>query len=221
MNTIKLDLTYKLFYRNAYSLSWERLIKKNQTLGITIGYQEFPKVFLGENIESRENIVSGGYKFGAEYRFYLQKGNKFDAPRGVYIGPYFTVLGVNSSRDFIFSKGEIQEEASYKANFQLISVGAQLGYQFVFNDRWTLDLVMIGTSLTNYNAKMRLEGDFSFDPKEVQDEILQATIDKFPGLNDLLEGKELDSSGKVDTFRLGYRYQVLIGYRFGKKFKKN
>lgn len=221
-NTLKLDLTHNLIYRNAYNLSWERITKQNQSLGFTVGYQEFPQIFnLGESIEGKRENDSGGYKFGTEYRFYLRKENKFSAPRGVYIGPYFTVLGFNTSRGITYTGGEVPEDASYNAKFRLYSVGAQLGYQFVFNDRWSLDLVLVGPSLTRYNAKMRLEGDFEFDPEDVQNEILEGMIDKFPGLGDLLNDKELDSSGKIDVLGIGYRYQFLVGYRFGKKFKKN
>ncbi|OOG78115.1 DUF3575 domain-containing protein [Algoriphagus sp. A40] len=220
-NTIKLDLTHNLIYRNAVNLSWEGITKQNQTLGFTVGYQEFPQIFnLGENIEGKRENDSGGYKFGTEYRFYLKKENKFSAPRGVYIGPYFTSLGFKTSRDITYTGGETPEDASYNAKFRLYSLGLQLGYQFVFNDRWSLDLVLVGPSLTRYNANMRLEGDFEFDPEDVQDEILQGLIDKFPGLDDLLDDKELDSSGKIDVLGIGYRYQFLIGYRFGKKFKK-
>jgi len=222
MNTIKLDLTHNLLYRNAYNLSWERIMKPNQTLGITLGTQKLPKILnLGENIEGERSDNSGGYKVGAEYRFYLKKENKFAAPRGVYIGPYFSVLGFNTARDITYTGGETPQEARYNARFNLFSLGGQLGYQFVFNDRWTLDLVVVGPSLTRYDARMRLEGDFEFDADDVQNEILDALIDKFPGLDDLLEDKELDSSGKVDVVGIGYRYQFLIGYRFGKKFKKN
>ena len=217
-NTIKLDLTHKMLYRNAYNLSWERLVKKNQAVGFTAGYQEFPQIKrLGDNIEGKRESVSDGYKFGAEYRFYLRKENKFRAPRGVYIGPYFSTLGFNTARDIIYTGGEMAEEAHYRSKFRLYSLGFQLGYQFVFNDRWSLDLVMVGPSLTRYNGSMKLEGDFEFDPGDVQNEILEALIDRFPGLSDLLNEKELDSSGNVDVFGLGYRYQFLIGYRFGKK----
>ncbi len=217
-NTIKLDLTHNLIYRNAYNLSWERLTKPNQSLGFTAGYQEFPQIVnLGENIQAKRESEAGGYKFGAEYRFYLQKENKYAAPRGVYIGPYFTVLGFNTNRDIVYNTDNQPQDARYNAKFRLYSVGAQLGYQFVFKDRWSLDLVLVGPSITRYNASMRLEGDFEFDPEDVQNEILDALIDKFPGLSDLLNDKELDSSGKLDVIGIGYRYQFLIGYRFGKK----
>lgn len=221
-NTIKLDLTHSMIYRNAFNLSLERLTKKNQSFAITAGRQEFPKMLnLGENIEGKREDNSGGYKVGMEYRFYLQKENKFSAPRGVYIGPYLSVLGFNSERDIVYTGSEEPEEAKFDSKFHLFSLGAELGYQFVFNDRWSLDLVLVGPSYTRYNARMNLTGDFQFNPEDVQNEILQALINKFPGLEDLLNDKELDSSGNVDTWGIGYRYQFLVGYRFGKKFKKN
>ncbi|GAB3222078.1 DUF3575 domain-containing protein [Algoriphagus aestuariicola] len=216
-NTLKLDLTHNLIYRNAYNLSWERITKPNQSMGFTVGYQEFPQVLnLGENIEAKRESDAGGYKFGAEYRFYLKKENKHAAPRGVYIGPYFTTLGFNTSREIVYTQTAEPQEARYGAKFRLYSLGAQLGYQFVFNDRWSLDLVLVGPSITRYDAGIRLEGDFEFDPEDVQNEILDALINKFPGLSDLLNEKELDSSGKLDVLGIGYRYQFLIGYRFGK-----
>ncbi|MBN7812520.1 DUF3575 domain-containing protein [Algoriphagus sp. H41] len=220
-NTLKLDLTHNLLYRNAYNLSWERITKPNQSMGFTVGYQEFPQVFnLGENIQARRESEAGGYKVGAEYRFYLRKENRHAAPRGVYIGPYFTTLGFNTTRDITYTATTEPQDASYVAKFRLYSLGAQLGYQFVFNDRWSLDLVLVGPSITRYNAGMRLEGDFEFDPDDVQNEILDALIEKFPGLSDLLNDKEFDSSGKVDVLGIGYRYQFLVGYRFGKYKKK-
>jgi hypothetical protein len=40
-----------------------------------------------------------------------------------------------------------------------------LGYQFVFNDRWSIDLVLIEPYISNYNFKAQLQGDFDFDPE--------------------------------------------------------
>lgn len=216
-NTIKLDLTGNLIYSNSFSLSYERLFKQNQSLVLTAGIQEFPEIIkFGENVEGKREEARSGHKFGAEYRFYLQKENKFSAPRGVYIGPYVTALGFKSDRKIVYSGTDVPEEADLKSRLNILSVGAQLGYQFVFNDRWTLDLVLIGPSYSRYNFQTQLKGDFEFDAEDVQNEILLALIDKFPLLEDLLNEKELDSTGTLDTWALGYKYQFLIGYRFGK-----
>ncbi|WP_175574380.1 DUF3575 domain-containing protein [Algoriphagus marinus] len=216
-NTIKIDFTGNLIYSNHYNVSFERVVKQNQSYVVTLGYQEFPKIInLGQYIEGERDINRSGYRVGAEYRFYLKKENKFAAPRGVYIGPYVTSLGFKSDQGIVYSGSDVLEEADMRSRINIFSIGAQLGYQFVFNDRWSIDLVLVGPSVSKYNFKTQLEGDFNFDPEDVQDEILQALIEKFPLLEDFLNEEELNSSGRLNTWSLGYKYQFLIGYRFGK-----
>lgn len=109
----------------------------------------------------------------------------------------------------------VTDEATLNFHLRVHNFGAQLGYQFVFNDRWTIDLVLIGPSFSNYRAKMKLDGEFTFDPEDIQNEFILELIDQFPILEDVLSGQEVDAKGKVDTWGLGYRYQFLVGYRFG------
>ncbi|MDI1323976.1 MAG: DUF3575 domain-containing protein [Algoriphagus sp.] len=211
-NTVKIDLTSYFLYRDAIVFSYERVVKPHQSFGITLGYETFPSISQSSIIKEDNR---GGYKFGGEYRFYLAKENKFAAPRGVYIGPYFSSHGFSTERFLeVEQDGEI-EEGTLNSQLRVHNFGAQLGYQFVFNDRWTIDLVLIGPSFSNYRAKMKLEGDFTFDPEDIQNEYLLELIDQFPILEDVLSGQEVDAKGKVDTWALGYRYQFLVGYRFG------
>lgn len=219
-NTIKYDLTSHLLYQNTWSFSYERVVKKNQSFGLTLGYLEFPKITnFGDGITAEKKDSKSGFKYGAEYRFYLAKENKYSAPRGVYIGPYFSNLGFKSDRQIEYEDGNNIESALLNSKLNILNIGGQLGYQFVFNDRWVLDLVLIGPSISRYNFKLDLEGDFNFDPDEVQQEILDALIQKFPLLEEVIDEKKLESSGILDTWALGYRYQFLVGYRFG-KYKK-
>ncbi len=218
-NTIKLDITSNLVYRKALNVSFERVTKPNQTFAITAGYQEFPKLLsLGTGIQSDEG-KKNGFKFGGEYRFYLKKENKHQAPHGVYIGPYLTYLYFKNERNLLITADDgSKTEAFYKDNLNVLNVGFQAGYQFVINDRFTIDLTFIGPSLARYGAKFQLDGDFTVDEEhEYQNEILKTLVDRFPGLDELIKNKEVDKNGKVDTWSFGYRYQVLIGYRFGHK----
>ena len=100
-NTIKLDLTSNLLFRNALNISYERVRRPNQTYAITVGYHEFPKVTsIGNGIETTDDSKKRtGFKVGGEYRFYLKKENKYQAPHGVYIGPYASYLNFNNERD--------------------------------------------------------------------------------------------------------------------------
>ena len=220
-NTIKLDLTSNLLFRNALNFSYERVRRPNQTYAITVGYQEFPKLTsIGTGIVTTDDSKKRtGFKVGGEYRFYLKKENKYQAPHGVYIGPYASYLNFNNERDIrITADDGTVQDAFFKSNINVLNIGFQAGYQFVINDRFSIDLAFIGPSISRYSAKFRLDGDFDIDEEyEYQNDILKALVDRFPLLDDLIKDKEVDKNGKMDTWSFGYRYQVLIGYRFGHK----
>jgi len=219
-NTIKVDLTSRMLYRNSFVLSYERVINNKRTWSVMAGYQQLPQVSVfGTNIAVVRDASETGFKFGGEYRFYLAKENKFAAPHGIYVGPYFTYLGFSNGRDIEVNLSGTPEPASLRTRFDVINLGVQIGYQFVFNDRWTIDLSFMGPSLSHYRAEMSLGGNYTFDPDEVSNEILQELINRFPSLGDLLGGSTLVSNGKLDAWAFGYRYQIQVGYRFGKKIK--
>jgi hypothetical protein len=220
-NTIKFDFTSSLIYQRAYNFSYERVTKPNQTLAVTMGYQQFPRVSsFGSRIKTTDDSRKAtGFKVGAEYRFYLKKENKYRAPHGVYLGPYTSYLTFDNERliEVTADDGTVTE-ASLTAKMNVFNIGVQAGYQFVINDRWTIDLSFIGPSISRYSAKFQLGGDFEIDEEhEYQNEILKALVEEFPLLDDLIKDKEVETSGKFDTWAFGYRYQILVGYRFGHK----
>jgi hypothetical protein len=220
-NTIKLDITSHWLYRNAVVFAYERTVKNrpNQTWGITAGYQVFPGLSGSDfdTINVKREFNSSGYKLGGEYRFYLQKENKFNAPHGIYVGPYTTLHNYTNSRNIEVLNNGSFESATLKTRFNIYNIGVQLGYQFVIKNRWTIDLVFIGPSISYYSANVNLGGNFTFDPDDISNEILLALIDKFPSFEELIDEGEIKSAGKLDVWSLGYRYQFQVGYHFGRK----
>ncbi len=221
-NTIKVDLTSYWLYRNALTFSYERVTKNKpfQSWGITAGLQEFPSLegdFGGVSVKRDYN--ASGIKLGGEYRFYLKKENKYKAPRGVYLGPYTTFHNYSNTRSIEVDNEGTIENAILKTDLSIFNIGVQLGYQFVLNNRWTIDLVFVGPSISNYKLKTKLDGDFSFDPDEITNEVLLALMDKYPGLSELISEGELVSQGKANKWAYGYRYQLQVGYHFGRKKK--
>lgn len=217
-NTIKLDLTSNWLYRNVLGISFERVTKPNQSFVVSASYQEFPRTSsLGQNIAVREDGDKNGYKFGGEYRFYLKKENKYLAPRGIYLGPYFAYLGFNNERTIEVDNNGTPEEAILNSKFRILNVGFQLGYQFVLNNRWTIDLVFVGPSVSHYRYKLDIGGNYTFDKEDIQNEIILDLLDRFPLLDEAISDKEATRNGKLDTWSFGYRYQLHIGYHFGRK----
>ncbi|AYB35157.1 DUF3575 domain-containing protein [Chryseolinea soli] len=217
-NTIKIDLTSRFLYRNAFILSYERITKPNQSLVLSAGYQEFPKVTtFAQNVGVKDDLKKNGFKFGMDYRFYLKKENKYDAPHGVYIGPYFTYHHFGNERIIEVDNDGTIEQADLDTKFSILNVGIQLGYQFVIHNRWTIDLAFVGPSVSHYKYTLNIGGDYTFNKDDIENEIILDLLDRFPFLDDAISNKEATSSGKLDTWSFGYRYQFTVGYHFGRK----
>jgi len=217
-NTIKLDVTSYYLYRNAIVLGYERVTKPNQSFVVYAGYQEFPKVTsFADNIGVKQNGKRNGFKVGADYRFYLKKENKFHAPHGVYIGPYFTYHMYNNSRTIEVNNDGTMEDAILDTKFTIFNIGFQLGYQFVINDRWAIDLTFAGPSISHYRYALDMGGNYTFDKEDIENEVILDLLDKFPLLDEAISEKEATKNGRLDTWAYGYRYQLTIGYHFGRK----
>lgn len=216
-NTIKLDFTSRWLYRKAYVISYERVLNPRRSFAIIAGYQNLPETGnLGNGINVLRDTRASGFKVGAEYRFYLAKENKYAAPRGVYLGPYLSFNNFHNEREITVNTGGTPENAILSAQINVLNMGVQLGYQFVFNDRWTIDLSFLGPAMSYYSASLDLSGNYTFDPDQIASDILDNLVDRFPGLGDLLGGGTLTSNGRLDAWAAGFRYQLQVGYRFGK-----
>jgi hypothetical protein len=214
-NVVKLDFTSRWFFNNAYVASYERITWPNQSVGVTFGYQELPEFsILPSDVFLKRINERNGLKVGAEYRFYLGNENRHPAPRGVYLGPYFTFLSFNGDRTIEVATNEGPQEGQLLTEFRVANLGLQLGYQFIILKRISLDLVLLGPSFSHYRAKMDLDGDFTIDPEDLENEILQKLIDRFPGLNELIVDKTIEAAGRNSTWGYGWRYQLHIGYHF-------
>ena len=89
-NIIKLSISSWLLYPNSFHMGYERVLNENHSIYVFGGYNQFPiKVDLGiQNTEFTDAKNKTGYTIGAEFRFYLPKENKYNAPHGIYIAPY-------------------------------------------------------------------------------------------------------------------------------------
>jgi hypothetical protein len=214
-NTIKIDLTARYLYTNAIIVAYERVVKPNRSFVVYVGYQEFPRTSrIAKYIEVLEDRSRFGYKLGADYRFYLPKENKYRAPRGVYIGPYFTYHRFDTERLLLVDVNGTKEQANLNSEFTILNLGFQLGYQFVLKDRWTIDLSFAGPSVSHYKYKMRFDGNPSFNQDDIKNDIILDLLDRYPFLKDVVNNKQATSSGDLDTWGMGYRYQLTVGYRF-------
>lgn len=219
-NIVKLSISSWLLYPNSFHMGYERVLNANHSIYIFGGYNEFPvKLNLGiQNTNFTDARNKTGYSIGAEYRFYLPKENKYNAPHGIYLAPYISYYKFSSNNTLTHTDSSgAKSNAALAMSIGLLNVGFELGYQFVIAKRFIIDAEMFGPSFTYYSFKADISGNIE---GSTQNETLQAVLDalkaKFPLLSDLSSSKQVYSSGSAtEKFpAIGFRYAVSIGYRF-------
>lgn len=217
-NTIHWNITPLLFDKSNLTLGYERVLKNNQSFSVNSGIFLLPKLFKNEssNIYFVEKVNRLGYSITGDYRFYLQKYNKKAAPAGVYIGPYFGHYHYGFDNTLLLNaEGDVQSHVDIAANFNMTSAGIELGYQFVFWDKVSLDLILIGPSLSFYNAKIDASADLDVDEdSDAYEYIHDKLLEKYPWLETFIDLDAINTGGKFNATAFGFRYAIQIGYRF-------
>jgi hypothetical protein len=221
-NTIRFNITNPLIFGGkSIIFGYERVLKSNKSFSINIGQAGLPDFnFLDDNKLKAKSILSeGGFHISGDYRFYLSKLNKYNAPRGVYVGPYYSYNTFDKQHSWEFTKegtGTPQEVAS-DLRINIHTVGFELGYQFVFWKRFSVDMILLGPGVAGYKLKAGVGGNLSDEDRQLFfDKLNEALKDKFPGYNNSVgDGDgEFQKKGIKSTTSFGYRYLIQIGYRF-------
>jgi hypothetical protein len=218
-NSVKFNVSNTLLYDNSYQFSYERIIKENQSLNFVVGYQEFPliTVDLGDDTSFAKNSNRSGFSIGADYRFYLGSLNKYKAPRGIYLAPFVSFFQFNTDRDIAHTNPDTGavSNVNLSSKFNLTNFGGELGYQFVLWDRFVVDCVLFGPSLTRYKFNAKLDGSIpGLEDNEVYQKVIEAIKDKFPGIEGITGDEGVEKKGVQSITAVGFRYNVSIGYRF-------
>jgi len=216
-NTIRLNITNPMLFSWRFNvIGYERVVKDYQTFSVNIGRTSFDTFwFNNDSLDLLDQLNDKGFNFSVDYRFYLQKENKHRAPRGVYLGPYYSYNYF--SRDLIWDlntetyDGQVQLSTDINAHF----IGAQLGYQFVLWNRLTVDMILMGPSLWHFNLKSSFDTDLPVEDEamliEQVNEMLQ---EKFPGSDFMITGEGLEATKNTSTSTVGFRYMINVGFRF-------
>jgi hypothetical protein len=217
-NIIKFNPTPMLLWSmKNVTLSYERILNPRQSISISIGYLEFPSLFKDTivnlvAITSREKY---GINVGMEYRFYLMKRNARPIPDGIYLAPYASCYGYHFKNNVDMLHTSIDSAGVVKGNFHVVNVGIELGYQFVFWKRLTLDFILIGPSLSYYGGGVDISGNINLaDLKNLNEDFYNRLKEKYPMIGDFVVNKSFRQNGKLDLFSIGFRYLLQIGFHF-------
>jgi hypothetical protein len=218
-NTILINITSPMIFGdNNYVLGYERTIGKHQSFSVHAGTFSLGQI-VNLDTDSIEDITTGntsrGISLSGDYRFYLAKENKYNSPHGIYIGPYFAFNNFNRTYETKVNTAAFTGEVNAEFNFRVTTLGFQLGYQFVFWDRVSLDLILFGPGVSAYSTKVSL--DTSFDPDQESEffkKLNEKIQEKIPGYSFVIKPGSFETSGSVNTTSFGYRYIVMLGFRF-------
>ena len=218
-NVIRYNLSGALIFGfDRYIIfGYERVIKKNQTISVNIGGVKLPKL-ISINTDSfslQKDRQSGGTNASIDYRFYLGKENRYLAPRGAFIGPYYSYNKFTRDNQWQRTNSGGSSFINTNATLNIHSVGFQFGYQFILWKRFSLDMVLVGPGLGFYSYKAKFDGNVSAEGREqLADGLKQLLTQKFPGMNFVFADKEISSDGVLRTNTLCYRYMIHIGFVF-------
>ncbi len=217
-NIVRWNITPLAVNATNFTLGYERILKNNRSFSVNAGLLLFPEFLNNDSLEvsSVEHGGRFGFTVAADYRFYLTKKNLSPAPEGVYIGPYITYYQYGfDTKLTVFDNDNVTNELGVDAMFRMFSLGFELGYQFVFWQKLTLDLILIGPSISYYQAKYDLTGDLSVDKNSELYKYLQEQFyDKYPWVESFVELDAVNTNGSFGGMGLGFRYVIQVGFHF-------
>jgi hypothetical protein len=217
-NTVRVNLTNPLIFGSRNNIiGYERVVSEYQSFTVNIGTFDLPKftsvstgsLFLQHDYKDR------GYTIATDYRFYLRKENKYVAPRGVFIGPYYSFNHFERENTWTMNTPTVTGNVNTTMHLNINMVGAQLGYQFIIKRRLAIDMILMGPGKWFYNLKTTLNTTLSPDDEAILfsklNEVLTA---KLPGHEILIKPGANQSKGTLRASSAGFRYIIHLGFRF-------
>lgn len=218
-NTAYINVSHPaIFGSKTFIVGYERVTGKNQSFTVNVGSITLPAISVGsgsDSIKLARNNGDKGLHLGADYRFYLKGENKHEAPRGVYIGPYYSYNNFSKANTWNLNTNDFTGDVNTELKMNIHTMGFQMGYQFVFWKRVALDMVLFGPGYAFYN----INGDIKTTLGPENEALLFEKINSFlgeriPGYNLVIDEGAFASNGSVKTRTLGYRFMINLGFRF-------
>lgn len=217
-NTIHFNLTNPMIFGDrSLVFGYERVLTKNRSFSVNVGQASLPdlNIINTDELEMETIRSEKGLHLSADYRFYLSKENKYNAPRGVYVGPFYSYNYFNKEHTWSLATSGYNGKVNSELDFTINTIGAELGYQFILWKRLAIDLILIGPGVANYKLEATLDTNLSDEDKELFfDKLNEALQEKFPGYSGVIDEGEFKTKGTTNTTNFGFRYIIQVGYRF-------
>jgi hypothetical protein len=200
------------------TFSYERLFARNMSASVQAGYLVFPEVKTGDVLGGLVNIHKGkkqGINLAFDYRYYPFQRNRRPAPDGLYLGGYISYYGYQFKNEFDILDSALVQNGSMKGNLNMSYFGIELGYQFVFWKRFTVDLLLFGPAVAYYSGNLTISGNLNQETiDKMDDELVQKLENRFPLIKSFASGEELRFTGSKAKFGIGLKYSIQLGFHF-------
>ena len=216
-NTVWINIFNPIIDTKYIVFGYERVLKNNQSFTFNIGRFSLPKFSVVDldNLGLMNEYKDWGINTSVDYRFYLGKLNKYRAPRGVYLAPYYSYNHFYRENKWILNSDSFDGEVVTDFTLNIHTFGGQLGYQFIFWRRLAVDLVLIGPGIGYYGMNVKLDTSLKPDDESLFFQTLNDALkEKFPGYDLVIEPGEFQKNGSASITTLGFRYMIHIGFRF-------
>jgi hypothetical protein len=208
--TLKTNLPSFAF--NNLSLTGELAFKSNASAALNLNYH-YPKGTF------RPNKTKDGFRFHLngvyvtpEFRFYPQD----HAPNGFYWGPYLRFGRLGSKWNGVYEKDTVTYvDYDVKLNLTEIGLGVQAGYQFILDNGFSIDLLLIGPRLSYFGFKGQIDGALDADAIFEIIDIEGLDENGFYGIGkSVFEWFTQSATIRVPITFPAYRIGISLGYTF-------
>jgi hypothetical protein len=218
-NVIKINPTPMLIWGSVrnLSISYERLINNNMSLSLQLGYLRVPKLTDDTllNLVAISERSRDGMNFAFDYRYYPGARNRRPAPDGLYIGAYLSYYGIRFKNHMDVLYTTVDQNGGLNGKIDVVNLGLELGYQFIFWKRFSLDLLMFGPSVTYMHGYLEISGNLDKDQiQNIDKEIVDKLLNRFPLLGTLFNSETLKFTGSKTNFGALFRYSIQLGFHF-------
>lgn len=212
-NTIKINTV--AIAMNNVSLLYERQLNTHWSLSAGAGYRwggDIPKVFgLGNVIVSSSTRGLQGYSFTPEVRYYFNYCECGGGQTGFYAGLYGRYTKFYGDLTFNFWNGSEFLDVGGIGNLRELGVGIQLGYQFVFAKRFSVDIMFAGPRKSFNKLTLSLDSRYLEELATVIEEEINKRLE-WLGKDPITIDPQPET--EVNFSFTNFRYGIAIGYRF-------
>jgi hypothetical protein len=196
-------------------INYERMLGKHISINLGIGLKGKEGLFSISGVDRDQlktnDITYSGFKIIPEVRYYLNKTRQYSMD-GFYFGAYLKYSNYSSDLDGTYiDSNDMSFIVEFDADINVTSIGFMIGYKLPVGKKFSIDFLIAGPGMGNYNFKLKNKRDL---PEEFYDDLNQAL--EQTSLFDYLNGDFRFSSinSKSNFGLLSFRYGVSFGYSF-------